>query len=102
MSDPLPPDKLDKLLPALKHLAEMMQKSSNVDADSLELLLLGVGLEEDWAIDEVQRWKKILSSVRGQTDTSKREFAQRALILRGVPEAHAMLGVSIAAELEKP
>ncbi len=102
MSDPLPPEKLDKLVPVLKHLAEMMQKSSNVDADSLELLLLGVGLEEEWAVDEVMRWKRILSSVHGQTDASKREFAQRALILRGIQEAHAMLAVSIVAEPEKP
>jgi len=97
MTEPLPPDQLDLLLPVLRHVAEMVQKGADLDRDDLELLLLPGGLDEEWATGELERWVKVLVAVRGVTDPRKRELAQRALMLRGIPEAAAMLAVSIAA-----
>ena len=101
VTGPLPPDRLELLLPTLRHLAEMVAKNSDLSREELNLLLMGVGLDEEWALDELERWVKILKAAREANDAGKREMAQRALMLRGIPEAAAMLAVSIAAEGKK-
>ena len=101
MTEPLSPDQLDLLLPVLRHVAEMVQKGADLNRDDLQLLLLPSGLDEEWATGELERWVKVLVAVRGVTDPGKRELAQRALMLRGIPEAAAMLAVSIAARAER-
>lgn len=98
VTGPLSPDRLELLLPTLRHLAEMVAKNSDLSRESLHLLLMGVGLDEEWALEEMERWVKILKAAREANDAGKREMAQRALMLRGIPEAAAMLAVSIAAE----
>jgi len=101
MTEPLSPDQLDLLLPVLRHVAEMVQKGADLNRDDLQLLLLPSGLDEEWATGELERWVKVLVAVRGVTDPRRRELAQRALMLRGIPEAAAMLAISIAAEAER-
>lgn len=97
MTNPLPPNQLENLLPALRHVAELVQKSGAPSRENLQLLLIASGLEEDWAIDELSRWAKVLAAVRGVTEAGKRDIAQRALMLRGVPEAPAKLAVETEA-----
>ncbi len=94
MTEPLASDRLESLLPALRHVAEMVQKSGALGREDLELLLMATGLADDWAVDELERWAKVLTAVRDSVDASRRELAQRALMLRGVPEAAAMLAVA--------
>jgi len=101
MTEPLSPDRLEQMLPALRHLAEMVAKSSGLSRKSLQVLLMGSGLDNDWAMDELERWVKILVAAKDAADTTEREMAQRALMLRGISEAAAMLAVSIAAGSEK-
>ncbi|MCS7265586.1 MAG: hypothetical protein NZ805_12220 [Armatimonadetes bacterium] len=96
MTDQLPADKLEKLLPALRHVAELVQEKGEPNKEDLQLLLLASGMDEDWAISELERWAKVLVAVRGKKDEGKREIAVRALMLRGVPEALAKLAVEIA------
>ncbi len=97
MTNSLPPVQLESLLPALRHLAELVQKSGPPSREDLQLLLLASGLDEDWAVSELERWAKVLAAVRGQTDAGKRDIVQRGLMLRGVPEAPAKLAVEMAA-----
>lgn len=48
MTEPLSPERLELLLPALRHVAEMLAKSGNLDRKALQLLLMGSGLEDEW------------------------------------------------------
>ena len=102
MTAPLPPEKLDLLLPALRHVAELVQKKAAPDREGLRLLLLAGGLDEHWAVDELERWCRVLTEVRGSEDADKREIAVRALMLRGVPEAPAKLAVDMVANTLPP
>ena len=102
MSAPLPPDRLELLLPALRDVAEMVGEAGTLDRDSLRLLLLAAGLDEDWALDELERWVKVLAAVHQEDDPVKRELAKRGLTLRGIPEAAAVLAVSLASRPGAP
>ena len=82
MTNPLPPNQLENLLPALRHVAELVQKSGAPNREDLQLLLIACELEEDWAIDELQRWARALAAVRrdGREQTrycSTRPYAAR-------------------------
>ncbi|MCL4488662.1 MAG: zinc ribbon domain-containing protein [Chloroflexi bacterium] len=98
MTEPLGPDKVERLLVYLRHEAEIIKKNRSLTRDDIKLLLLTSDLEEDWAIDELERWAKILVAARGATDPTKRELVQRALMLRNVPEAPALLAVSLVSD----
>ncbi len=102
MTDPLPPEKLERLLPALKHVADLVRDKGELSRDDLQLLLLASGMDEDWAVSELERWTKVLVTVRGENDERKKEIAVRALMLRGVPEAPAKLAVEVVTELKPP
>jgi hypothetical protein len=97
MSELLPADRLAQLLPALRHLAELVRQNGPPARADLHLLLLASGLADTWAIDELERWSLVLNAVRGSHDPARREVAQRALALRGVPEAPAALALGIVA-----
>jgi WD40 repeat protein len=97
VSAPLPPDKLDLLLPTLRHIAEVIQRRGAISRDDLLLLLLGSGIDEDWAVEETSQWSKILVAARAAEYADRRELAGRALMLRGIPEAAAMLAISLVA-----
>ena len=102
MTDPLPPEKLERLLPALKHVADLVRDKGELSRDDLQLLLLASGMDEDWAVSELERWTKVLVTVRGENDERKKEIAVRALMLRGVPEAPAKLVVEVVTEPKPP
>lgn len=96
MSAPLTPRQVDQLLPVLGHLAETVRRFGDVQRDDIDLLLLGQGIADTWAQEELSRWTAILRAVRGSQDAMRQEVARRALILRGVPEAPAELAVAAA------
>lgn len=101
MSAPLASEQLQRLLPTLGHLAEMVKKAGKLDRESLRLLLIGSGLQEECAERELERWVDILVAARAASGPIKREIARRALMLRGIPEAPAALAVSVVAEEER-
>jgi len=95
MTKPLAPDKLERVLPFLKPVAEWVQQERELSREAFELLLISSGLDKKWAMRELERWAKLLRAVRGEANADRREIAVRALMLRGVPEAHARLAVEM-------
>lgn len=97
MSVPPDPEQLERLLPALSHVADAMKKNGALSRRKLQLLLLGIDIKGDWALDELERWVRVLAEASTTTDAVRREMAQRALMLRGIPEAPAMLAIATVA-----
>lgn len=93
MNEPLTPDRVIALLPALGQMAEAAQRGP-LDAADLRLLQLGLGLDESWAADELRRWADILIAAR---EPGRQGMATRALMLRGVPEDVATRATATAA-----
>ena len=94
MSEPLTPDRVAALLPALGPLAEATAQRGALDPADLSLLQMGLGLDEPWAADEMRRWADILGAAR---QPGRQDMAARALTLRGVPEDDATRAVAAAA-----
>jgi hypothetical protein len=88
-------EQVQPLLTALGHIAEMVQQHGAFDRTDLPMLLSASGVNEAWGPDLLERWIKILEAVH--QDPNKLEVGQRALMKRGVPEAPAMLAVSMVA-----
>ncbi|MCW5849662.1 MAG: hypothetical protein KIT87_06240 [Anaerolineae bacterium] len=62
MSVPLSPDRVAQLLPALDPLAETLARRGRLEVADLQVILLGLGLDEDWASQELERWAAILAT----------------------------------------
>ena len=56
MTGPLFPNQLERLLPALRHVAELVQRNGTLSREDVQLLLLTSGLDEAWAVGELERW----------------------------------------------
>lgn len=97
MTEPLSPDRLDLLLPALAHLAAIVRANGSARRSDLELLLAGSGLDEAWAVAELERWVRVLSAASKSPDSTTRDVAQRSLLLRGIPEAQSLLAIAAVA-----
>jgi hypothetical protein len=102
MGEPLSPKQVERLLPALRDVAELVQRRGDVSEEDLKLLSQGVGLRTKWAVRELRIWAGILAEVRGAHDAHKRDIAVRALRLRGIQEASARLAVEIVAPEPPP
>lgn len=94
MNEPLTPDRVAALLPALGQLAEATAQRGALDPADLSLLQMGLGLDDAWAADELRRWADILGAAR---QPGRQDMAVRALTLRGVPEEAATRAVATAA-----
>ncbi len=94
MNEPLTPDRVAALLPALGPLAEAIAQRGALDPADLSLLQMGLGLDEAWAADEMRRWADILGAAR---QPGRQDMAVRALTLRGVPEDVAARAAEAAA-----
>lgn len=107
MTDSLSRNDVERLLPTLAHLAEMMANHGSLSRTALQVLLMGIGLEEDSALRELQLWTRVLAAAREAsvpTDPSGllvQESARRALMLRGVPDAEARRAISVVAGIGK-
>ena len=95
MSLPLSPDRIAQLLPALDPVADTLARRGRLDVADLQVILLGLGLDEDWANQELERWAAILATAH---DPDRAPLAQRALMLRGVPAEAADRAVGRVAE----
>ena len=96
MSLPLSPDRVVQLLPALDPLADTLARRGRLDVADLQVILLGLGLDEDWASQELERWAAILATAQ---DAERAPLAQRALLLRGVPAEDAARAVERVVEV---
>ncbi len=89
MSQPLSPEQVAQLLPLLPELVRLIVPGGHPSTNELEMLLLGSGLDSEPYRAELQRWSSILTAARASTEASRRDLAQRALMMRSVPEADA-------------
>ncbi|MFN8474239.1 MAG: hypothetical protein U0822_18745 [Anaerolineae bacterium] len=89
MSQPLSPEQVAQLLPLLPEVVRLVVAGGHPAANELEMLLAGNGLDDEPYRAELQRWANILTAARASTDASRRDLAQRALVMRGVPETDA-------------
>ena len=86
-------ESVQPLLTALGHIAEMVQQHGVFDRTDIPMLLSASGVNEAWGPRQLELWIKILEAV--YKDPNQLEVYQQALMKRGVPEAHAMLAVSM-------
>jgi hypothetical protein len=98
MSSLLPEGLLAKLLPALGSLGRMAGRGRQPTGDGLALIAAATDAgAKAAALAELARWSAILASVHRDPSPEHRDAAVEALILRGVPEAPALLAVDAAA-----
>lgn len=99
MSNPPLNYKIEKLLPLLRQVVELVKKNGVPSPRDICPLLSNqeLNLGWSWSVKELIRWGKVLSIVRNESNEGKKEEAQRALMLRGIPEAHAKLAVEAVA-----
>ena len=97
----LPPERLERIAPALRGIAEEIRAAPTIDREVWKRILYGIRTNEGWALNELQNWAAILRSVRENGDESRRTDARAALTARGVSDAAAQLAVDIAATPRK-
>jgi len=95
MSDKLPEDRLNELLPCLGPVAELLSVSNEFDRQSLIKVMSDVGINwEEWALAEMELWGNILCKCRDKSHNRGAIIAE--LRSRGVPEFPAMLAYESA------
>lgn len=97
MGEQLPEEKLNRLLPVLSSLAKYIGTGNMPSRHALEELLYAVGMEgEEWAIEELELWGKILEQARTASNDDERTAIAAELQNRGIPMAPAILAVDAA------
>lgn len=95
MSDRLPEDKLNELLPCLGPMAELISVGSKIDRQTLVNITSEMGIDgKEWAFTELEMWGGILVKCRNKSDTKDNIVAE--LRNRGIPEFPAMLAYESA------
>ena len=94
MTSQLSSDQLERLTPLLGSLARLIARGTPVDDHHLGVLLTAADLEADArALQELQRWARLLQTVRDPQDDTLRHTVVEGLMLRGLPEAPVLLAV---------
>src|SRR5579871_2756409 len=91
-------DQIQQLLPALPQLAANIRDYGNPEPRDLQMLLLALDLDQPWMLEELGRWARMLSQVRGETDAQMLAYVRGGLQLRGIPEANAILAVAYVSD----
>lgn len=95
MSDRVPEDKLNELLPCLSLLAELISTGRKLDRQILVNITSETGINgEEWAFAELELWGSILIKCRDKSCTKDDIVAE--LRNRGIPEFPAMLAYESA------
>jgi hypothetical protein len=90
VSDRLPEDKLNKLLPCLGPLAELISIGKKIDRQTLFNITAEMGINrEEWAFAELELWGSILSKCKNKSYT--KDDIVTELRNLGIPEFPAML-----------
>ena len=94
MNNQLAEEKLNRVLPALSSLAKSIGAGTVPEEDVLKEILRSISVEaEEWAVEELVFWSKILQRARtAATDGAKAAIAEE-LQARGIPEDTATLAV---------
>ena len=98
VSTRLSEDDLEALVPALLPLAKAVRRKGVPAPEEIEQILLGLDGAEESMAPELMRWAKILNGTRGTADEEVILNTREVLMMRGVPEAQAILAVDTAAE----
>ncbi|MBE9183283.1 right-handed parallel beta-helix repeat-containing protein [Microcoleus sp. LEGE 07076] len=86
-------EQVEPLLEALEYIAKMVKQRGAFNRNDIPMLLSASGVDPEWGEEQLKRWAKILKAVH--EDSSKLQLGQDALMKFGIPEAHAMLAVSM-------
>jgi hypothetical protein len=99
MNTKLPRDLIEKLMPALRELAEIVANNLALDNGRIQKLLFGCSIKEETdVINELEYWCQLLSQVRVLVDNAETKGSILiSLQERGIPEAPAVLAIEIAA-----
>ena len=94
MNNQLSEEKLNKLLPALSPLAKRIGAQTILEAHVLKEILSSIGVEvEEWAIEELVFWAKILQKASTAATDDEKAAIAKELQDHGVPEASARLAI---------
>lgn len=97
MDNQLPVEKLNKLLPALSHIAERISTGNRMDRNMLTEILLDTGIDkEDQALEELELWSQILGKARNASSDAEKNAVVAELRGRGIPEFPAILAADSA------
>lgn len=97
MNSQLPEEKVNELLPALSLLAKRIGARTVPEEHVLKEILHSIGVEvEDWAMEELTVWSKILREVSNATTDDAKSAIVKELQSHGIPEAPAILAVNEA------
>jgi len=97
MNNHLAEEKLNRLLPALSPLAERIGAGTVPEEHVLKEILRSTGVEaEEWAVEELVFWSKILQSARTAATYGAKAAIAEELQSHGIPEASAILAVEAA------
>jgi hypothetical protein len=103
VSSRLPDDRLEPLLPALGALGRMAARGREPSGADLGVVAAGLDAAPDAAaLAELARWSALLAEVHRDPSPGRRDAAMEALMLRGVPEAAALLAVEAASRGAAP
>jgi len=95
MSDRLPEDKLNELLPCLGPMAEIISVGNKLVRQSLVNIMSEMGINgEEWAFAELELWGSILCKCRDKSHT--KDAIVTELRNRGIPEFPVMLAYESA------
>jgi hypothetical protein len=99
----LSPDRIAVLTPLLGSLGRMVSRGREPSEPDLTILASGVDTSPDAVVlAELSRWTAILLAVHRDSSPGRCDAAVEALLLRGVPEAPAVLAVEAAARMSEP
>jgi len=95
MSDRLPEEQINELLPCLKSMAELISIGKHIDRKVLTQIIPQSGLYgDDWIFSELGIWATILSKCLDKTHTKDSVLSE--LRGRGIPEFPAVLAYDAA------
>jgi hypothetical protein len=84
---------IERLMQGLPGMAERIQSEGALSRDQLHAIMTSCGLNENWALEVLEGWMKILLFVRGSSDPAKQEGAIKLFVERNVPESLARAAV---------
>jgi hypothetical protein len=94
MTSKLSTDQLTQITPLLGSVARLVASGSGLSDNELFILLIGIDMEtEPNAMEELKRWGRLLTTIKGQPTEGNQHAVQEALVTRGLPEATVILAI---------
>ena len=95
MTSRLSSDIIAQMAPLLGSLSRLIARGSHISDVQLRTLLRGIDLEAEPAVmHEAKFWMELLQNLREDSSEEMSQVTVEALLLRGVPEASALLAIS--------